>query len=84
LSASLVFYYRNGCHLCEEMAAFIHRGWPDAAETMEWRDVDEQADWKSRYGLRVPVLLAGNEVVCELQPDRLRLEQYFGTSRNPL
>lgn len=84
MSADLVFYYRNGCHLCEELAAVLYHGWPDEAAAMEWRDVDQQADWKARFGLRIPVLVAGDDVVCELQPDMVRLEQYFGTLRNPL
>jgi hypothetical protein len=79
-----VFYYRNGCHLCEELAAVIFRGWPRQAEAMEWRDVDERPEWCGRYGERVPVLMLGDEVICQLRPDPSRIAHYFGPLANPL
>ena len=79
-----VFYYRNGCHLCEELAAVLFRGWPQHAQHMEWRDVDERPEWRDAYGDRVPVLLHGKETVCELRPDLARIAQYFGEMSNPV
>ncbi|WP_078119654.1 glutaredoxin family protein [Thiosocius teredinicola] len=79
-----VFYYRNGCHLCEELAAVLFRGWPAQASAMEWRDVDTDAQWQRLYGNRVPVLCQGEAVVCDLQPDLERISQYFGEMANPL
>jgi hypothetical protein len=79
-----VLYYRNGCHLCEELAAVLFRGWPAQAEAMVWRDVDSDPAWRAAYGTRVPVLMLGDEQVCELQPDMLRIRQYFGEMANPV
>ncbi|MCB1925610.1 MAG: glutaredoxin family protein [Gammaproteobacteria bacterium] len=81
---STVFYYRNGCHLCEELAAVLFRGWPEQAERIDWRDVDTDSAWREEYGLRVPVLLADDELVCELRPDLQRLSRYFGDPVNSL
>jgi hypothetical protein len=33
-------------------------------------DVDSRPDWQERYGLRIPVLLDGDRVVCEGHLDR--------------
>lgn len=79
-----VFYYRNGCHLCEELAAVLFRGWPEQAARLEWRDVDERADWRRRHGETVPVLMLGEAVICQLRPDMARIAQYFGPKANPL
>lgn len=62
----------------------LFRGWPTQAAAMEWRDVDENADWVSRYGDQVPVLCLGDEVICALLPDLDRIGQYFGGLANPL
>lgn len=78
------FYYRDGCHLCEQMAAFLFREWPVQAAAMQWRDVDADPQWRELYGLRVPVLVVGGEVVCELQPDGRRIAGCFGRQPSPL
>lgn len=62
----------------------MFRGWPSDAEAMVWRDVDERAEWRSAYGPFVPVLMLGDEVVCQLQPDLDRIRQYFGETANPV
>lgn len=80
----LVFYYRDGCHLCEELAAVLFRGWPGHAAEIEWRNVDANPDWQAAYGASIPVLMLGDEVVCRLRSDPARLAQYFGASLNPV
>ena len=80
----LVLYYRNYCHLCEELAALLFQRWPAEAERIEWRDVDQSAEWRAAYGHLVPVLMAGTEVLCTLRPDRERLAQYFSGGVNPV
>jgi len=84
LSPAPVFYYRDGCHLCEELAAVLYRGWPAQAAAMEWRDVDSRAGWRERHGELVPVLMLGDEVVCQLRPDVTRIARYFGAMANPV
>jgi len=72
----LVLYGRPACHLCDEMAddiANVLRG--GRAYRLTVVDVDSRPGWRSRYGLRVPVLaLADGTELCEhrLDPDRLR------------
>ena len=82
--ASPVFYYRNGCHLCEELAAILFRGWPEYAGAMEWRDVDQRSDWRDEFGEKVPVLTLDGKIICALQPDLSRISQYFGEMANPV
>jgi hypothetical protein len=80
----VVFYYRDGCHLCEEMAAFLFRHWPEVAGAMVWRDVDADPTAAARYGDQVPVLERGAEVVCRYAVEPAALVRYFGEPVNPV
>jgi hypothetical protein len=73
----IVCYYRSGCHLCEELAGLLHRRWPEQAAAVEWRDVDSSPEWREAFGLRVPVLMAGSHLICDLAADPECLEAYF-------
>lgn len=78
------FYYREGCHLCEEMAARLFADWPDVAKRMEWSDVDSNPVWREQYGHRVPVLSLADRVVCEYFLDPGQMDTHFGRPPNPL
>ncbi|MGD8921327.1 MAG: glutaredoxin family protein, partial [Gammaproteobacteria bacterium] len=58
-------------HEMEEELARLIREHPVSVRVI---DVDTDPELRSRYGLRVPVLVAGEEEVCatRLDPDRLR------------
>lgn len=62
----------------------LFRGWPEQSDGVEWRDVDSSPAWRAAYGLRVPVLMRGDELICELQPDAERLKHCFGEPIVPL
>jgi hypothetical protein len=65
----LTLYGRNGCHLCEDMAAAL-RGLQAAHRfAFERVDVDRDADLVRRYGDRVPVLACGAHELCHARLD---------------
>lgn len=80
----LVLYYRDYCHLCEQLAGLLNQAWPERFAETELRNVDSRPDWQADYGQRVPVLLAKQQVICELAPDLDALKRYFGEPANPL
>lgn len=80
----ILFYYREGCHLCEEMAARLFSEWPQVAGQMHWRDVDARDDWRERFGASVPVLIAGGEVLSEYFLDDGQMRAHFGPPVNPI
>ena len=84
MSPAPVFYHRNGCHLCEELAALLYRGWPQLLDDLQWIDVDRSPQLVARYGQRIPVLEVDGEEVCALQPDAAQLQLVFGAPRNPV
>lgn len=79
-----VFYYRDGCHLCEQMYAALCQGWPDVAGRVEWRNVDHAPEWQAAYGLTLPVLQLDGRVVCTTFIDESKLIEYFGAPANLL
>lgn len=74
--SGLVLYHRRGCHLCEQMLASIYGTYGDEIE-IQLVDVDTDPVLKERYGLRIPVLAAGEKVVCEARMDEAALDAYF-------
>lgn len=82
--AGLILYFRDYCHLCEQLASMLKQGWPDHFARIEFRNVDVRQDWAELYGLRVPVLLENGDLISELLPDREQLQQHFGEPANPL
>ncbi len=77
--AGLTLYHRRGCHLCEQMLAAIYGTYGDEVE-IELVDVDTDPALKERYGLRIPVLAAGERVVCEARMDEAALDAYFSVA----
>ena len=64
----LYVYSRRGCHLCEvlvEELLPLVRGRLD----VEVRDIDNRADWKKRFDVRIPVVEFEGEIVCQYRLD---------------
>jgi hypothetical protein len=72
----LTVYTRRGCHLCEmliEELMPLARG----RARIHLCDVDREPALAERYGLRVPVLEVGGEVLCEARLDRAKVLAYL-------
>lgn len=70
----LVLYGRPACHLCDEMADELAVFLAGRCYRLRVEDVDSRADWRARYGTRVPVLaLADGTELCEYRLDTARL-----------
>ena len=67
----LTVYSRSGCHLCDDIVSELRaRGL-----SPEIVDVDSDPELARRYGLRVPVLVLGDEEVCHFHLDGERLDR---------
>ena len=73
---SLTLYYRQDCHLCEQMLAEIHALYDDSLD-VRLVDVDSALELKKRYGLKVPVLTGGEREICHGRLDTSSLEEYL-------
>ncbi|HEY5719529.1 MAG TPA: glutaredoxin family protein [Gammaproteobacteria bacterium] len=75
---TLTLYGRDYCELCEAMYAAVL---PLAAQhgcTVEWVDVADDPALEARFGTEIPVLLAGERVLCRHALDLEALTRYFG------
>lgn len=78
------FYYRDGCHLCEEMAAVLHQNWPEHFARTEWIPVDSRPELEQQYGPLVPVLAVDGETICHYVADMDQITACFGPPVNPV
>lgn len=73
---------RPGCHLCEEFEfeLLAHAGPGTLQIALE--DVDSREDWKRRYGMKIPVLLADDgSLICATRVDVSAVDQLLRASR---
>jgi glutaredoxin len=56
---------REGCHLCEDVHAALHRLAAEQPLTVEVVDIDADPGLSRRYTLRIPVVRVGGRDVCE-------------------
>ncbi|HYN20909.1 MAG TPA: glutaredoxin family protein [Thermoanaerobaculia bacterium] len=66
---------RDGCHLCDEMAALLDEVLPAYGLGYSLRDVDAEPALRQRYSDLVPVLLRDGVAVAKLRLDRPTLER---------
>ena len=77
----LVVYGRESCHLCQDMVASLHELQARLLFRLEVVDVDGNAELATRYGERVPVLVANEEEICHYYLDPIALDAYFSRIR---
>jgi len=68
-TARFTLLTRAGCELCEEMLAELQLFCAGRDVSIELVDVDSDPKLKSRYGLKIPVLLLEGEPVCHARFD---------------
>lgn len=66
---------REGCHLCDEMAALLDDILPAYGLSWSPRDVDAEPDLRARFTDAVPVLLRDGRPVAKVRLDRRTLER---------
>lgn len=73
----LIVYSREHCHLCHDMIAALRALQARLSFRLEVVDVDSDADLRSRYGERVPVLVSGGQEICHYHFDPVALARIF-------
>ena len=70
------FFYRNGCHLCEDMYQLICTYESSHNIMIEMVNIDKDSTLKNKYGLLIPVLTDTDEnEICHYFFDKVRFEQ---------
>jgi len=61
----LTLYYREGCHLCEDLEQQLPELLEPDTYRLEKIDIDENESLREAYNVRVPVLNCDGVEVCE-------------------
>ena len=75
---TLTLYSRPECHLCEALTEQLLPLLTDRV-ALEVVDVDSSVALERRYGLRIPVLVAGEVELSTYPLDRTRVLQYLAS-----
>lgn len=68
---------RPGCHLCDLLAEDLRRLMGDRDFVLQVQDVESRDDWLAEYGLRIPVLMAGDgRELCEVHLNKAAVLAY--------
>jgi hypothetical protein len=69
IETEIIVYSRRGCHLCEILLEELEPMVRGRAR-IRVRDVDDDPEWRSTYGERVPVVCLNGQEICQYQLDR--------------
>ncbi|MCW8931050.1 MAG: glutaredoxin family protein [Gammaproteobacteria bacterium] len=70
------FFYRNGCHLCEDMYLLIQPYEISHKITIEMHNIDKSSDLREKYGALIPVLTDINDnEICHYFFDKICFER---------
>jgi hypothetical protein len=74
---NLVLYSRPECHLCDSLLARLQPLLVGRSVELTVVDVDSSVALERRYGLRIPVLVAGDVELSGHPFDEARVRQYL-------
>ncbi|GAB6041647.1 glutaredoxin family protein [Endothiovibrio diazotrophicus] len=73
----MTLYWRDGCHLCEEMGRELTRRREALGVELEAVEISGDVELEARYGHKVPVLCAGDEEICHYFLDEEALARHL-------
>jgi hypothetical protein len=76
-------YYREGCHLCEEMLRALRGLQPRLGFVLYLVDVEGDAALMRRYDERVPVLSVDGREICDYRLDEAALRGALRPATGP-
>ena len=81
--SAMIVYSREECHLCQDMINALQSMQKQSAFEFEVIDIDSDSQLISRYGERIPVLLAFKDgpEICHYHLDQAALDAYLSIIR---
>jgi thioredoxin-like negative regulator of GroEL len=73
----LTLYGRELCHLCYEMERAVQACCRDRPFELTVVDIDSDPELVARFGDSIPVLMAGDSVICRSFWDRAAFDALF-------
>ena len=72
---TLTLYYREACHLCDDMLQGLERVKAELGFEISRVDIDAHPALKRRFNEKIPVLARGEDIVCCHRLDERALRQ---------
>ena len=63
LAPLLTLYYREGCHLCEDMEGLLYELLPTGSFSLKRIDLDDDPELQRDLNDQVPLLVSGKQVI---------------------
>ena len=79
MALQLTVYVRSYCHLCEDMLHALNTLQTQWQFELNIIDIEGAPQLEEEYGVRIPVLKAGEEEICHYFLDQSALAKYIGT-----
>ena len=79
----LTLYYREGCHLCDDMLQALRGLQSRLGFALRLVDVDRDPALRARYDEWVPVLSCGDREICHYHLDEAALRQALRPQPEP-
>jgi len=73
----LTFYFRQGCHLCDDMWQLLLEQQQESGFQLQAMDVDSSPELQSRFGTLIPVLASGEDIICNYYLDLVALNGFL-------
>ncbi len=77
----LEFYFRSGCHLCEDMWQHLDELREELGFVLHPVDIDQNAELQQRFGHLIPVLEGEGELICNYYLDPMALRNHLARRR---
>jgi len=75
MTPAFTLYYREGCHLCDDMLHELQLLSSATALTVQQIDIDQDEKLHTRFNTDVPVLALGDEIICKYYLDESRVRE---------
>ena len=63
LTHEVIVYYREGCHLCEQVVASLFQLQQELGYKIKQIDIDDDPELREKYNVDVPVVTVNHEVI---------------------
>ena len=63
LTHEVIVYYREGCHLCEQVVASLFQLQEELGYKIKQIDIDDDSELREKYNVDVPVVSYRDEVI---------------------
>jgi hypothetical protein len=77
-------YSRPDCHLCEQLIGELAALLPAGSYALDVVDVDADPQSRRRWGLKIPVLLLDDELVCHGRLDPSEVHKALALPGRPV